>query len=102
MEKLIRDGKVAVVFSPGHSGSYVYDHQLPPDACFNVKVIKVVLGESRTSLEKTLKKEFPDATFYSPPELEVEWIDVGREFFIREYESAESIIYKDTVPWITA
>jgi hypothetical protein len=75
MDKVIVNGKVAVLYSPGFgSGWYTWNQQFPDPEVFKGGMM----------------------------DLEIQWIPVGTEFRISEYDGAESIELKDEAGWFTA
>jgi hypothetical protein len=78
MDKVIRDGKVAVLYSPGYGAGWFSWHGIE-ELLYDV-----------------------DGYFGGADDLEIEWVDVGREFRITEYDGSESIEYKDEVKWRAA
>jgi len=101
VEKLIRDGKVAVLVGCTRGDIYATHHDLEPTVCFTPRVALAVLKESTESLQEALRA-CHSGVFHNELNLYVDWIDVGREFYIHEEESMETIRYKDSIPWLTA
>ena len=100
MEKYIKDGKVAVLYSPGYgSGWYTWNREYP-ELIFDVKVVEYVLKlKSQMSvaydtmvLENYLKNKYPEIYIGSNlVELKIEWIAEGEEFKIAEYDGSEYV-----------
>ncbi len=112
MKKYIKDGKVAVLYSPGYGAGWYSWNQDMPDLLFDPDIVQFVLDHPwafTDGCDKT-KKEFisafhsryPDAYFGGWKDLRIEWITIGRQFRISEYDGFESIEYNDDVKWITA
>jgi hypothetical protein len=93
MEKLIRDGKVAVLYSPGYGAGW-YSWNAKYAACiFDPDVAKIILGESEGNVEKIVKAKYGEDFYFgsSLQNLTVEWLPVGTRFYIDEYDGFESI-----------
>ena len=102
MEKLIRDGKVAVIISPGWGSGWYSWHGIP-ELLYDPKVVEMVLNEE--DLENILKychEKYGDDNYFSPDELEVVWIQEGTKFMVHEYDGSESIRYEQEMRWLTA
>lgn len=106
-EKLIRDGKVAVLYSSGYGGEW--STQEITDAIreivlFHPDLVRIVLGESGADFETTLQSLLANVegefTVYCVPD--VEWLPVGSDFMITEEDGKETIHCKDDIKWITA
>jgi hypothetical protein len=95
MEKVIVDGKVAVLYSPGYgAGWYSWNKHLP-EIVFDSSIVKLVLEERFDELETFMTLKYSDVYLGGLTELEVEWIKIGRLFRITEYDGNEDIEYKD-------
>jgi hypothetical protein len=102
MDKVIRDGRVAVLYSPGYgSGWYTWNQEFP-ELIFSPAVVKLVEQEKFDELETYMELKYPEVFKGGMMDLEIEWIPVGTEFRIHEYDGAESIEIKDELNWLTA
>ena len=104
MDKLIRDNKVAVLYSPDFgSGWYSWNNQYP-EILFDPFIVKMV--EDNTSYETIMlycEEKYPGGYFGGASDLEIEWVDIGRDFRIDEYDGNETITFRDNDgDWITA
>jgi hypothetical protein len=97
MEKLIKDGKVAVAVSKGFGvGWSTWSDANPMDKRFNELILEGNLKEA-----EALAK---DLGYYSGglEDCEIEWVEIGTRFEIKEYDGNESLrIYVD-IPYYTA
>ena len=99
MEKVVRDGKVAVLFSRGYGagwGSWNYGvHEV---IMFHPKIVQMVEdGRKMDITEEWLEKELGLEGVYTGGRegLYIEWVPEGTKFRIDEYDGAESIITED-------
>ena len=103
MEKVIRDGHVAVLVSGGYGAGWYSWHGVE-ELLFDPVVVEMV--ESEKEPEDILKychdMYGQDEYFGGVDGLYIEWIPSGVEFIIEEYDGAESLKLKDKVKWITA
>jgi hypothetical protein len=110
MRKYIRDGKVAVLISPGFGSGWSTWNLNYPQMLFDPVIVEMLLnakeGEEEFvtgQIEAHVETNYPDASFISALEhLEVQWISVGTEFIVDEYDGNEWIVFKDQMAWITA
>lgn len=102
MEKLIRDGKVAVLVSPGFGAGWSTWNGYDEDAIFNKRLALAVLGESGESKEFAAQEEFPDFYHGGVEDLIVEWVSEGEQFYIDEYDGSESLIYAGDQKYFSA
>ena len=100
MEKVIIDGNVKVLYSPGYGAGF-YTWGAPVEAIFDPKLIKLVeennLEEAISYVEKTY-----DAYIGGVGQLRVELIPEGSKFIIDEYDGSESIQLLDSINYLTA
>ena len=103
IKKVMRDGQVGVLISHGW-GSGFYTWGAPLQAIFDEKLIYLIENEKFDEAVEYVSLTYSDADVYigGVHDLRVHWIDEGVEFFIDEYDGSESIVFKETVNWITA
>lgn len=110
MEKVIRDGKVAVLYSPGYgAGWYTWssDH---PEIVFHPKLVAIAEGvdPQPEDMEEFIAKEVlshkEDNYVYTGgwSTISIMWVEVGQQFIINEYDGHESIQYLDKIEHLTA
>lgn len=102
IKKLVRDGKVAVLYSPGFGAGWFTWNQEVPEIIFDPVIVDFVEKEQWDELKAFITLKYPDIYKGGLKDLQVEWLDVGTEFIINEYDGSESIEIKDYVGWITA
>ena len=102
MDKVIKDGKVAVLYSPGYgSGWYTWNQEFP-ELIFSPAIVKLVEQEKFDELETYMELKYPEVFKAGMMDLEIEWIPVGTEFRIHEYDGSENIELKEDLNWLTA
>ena len=102
MNKLIKDGMVAVLYSPGFgAGWYTWNYEYP-EILFDPAIVEFVEKEKWAELETYVILKYPEIYKGGMTDLEVEWMPVGTEFKIIEYDGAESIEYKENDHWMIA
>ena len=106
MNKVIRDGMVAVIYSPGFgAGWYSWNTDYPEILYDPVVVEWIEAGKPRdhrqTELELYLESTYPDA-YTSIDDLEIEWLEEDTLFKINEYDGSESIVTLENVKWMKA
>ena len=101
MNKVIRDGKVAVLISYGF-GSGFYTWGAPIEAIFDPKLVELIESEDFDGAEEYVMNTYPGVYTSGVGDLEVVWVDEGEEFIINEYDGSESIQLKSKTQWITA
>ena len=92
MKKMIRKGKVAVLYSTGYgAGWYTWNDDKCTDIVFDRDIVQAVLDKDFEKAKDIVSKKYPDAYLGGVYDLGVAWIDKGSEFEIEEYDGAESI-----------
>lgn len=95
IEKVIRDGKVAVVYSPGFGAGWsTWTTGLSP---FNPKVVEMVEKGEQNKITDDWCKENIGLDVYcgGVEDLEIEWLPIGTDFYIDECDGSESIVTSD-------
>lgn len=103
MDKVIRDGKVAVLYSPGYGAGW-FTWKAPIAAVFHPEIVALVENDEREKITEELCMKLFGTTFYlgGAEDLEIEWIPQGRAFRIEEYDGYESIEFSSDVEWLVA
>jgi hypothetical protein len=101
MNKVIKDGKVAVLISRGWGAGF-YTWGAPLEAIFDPKLVELVESRDYDSANEYVKNTYLQAYTGGVEDLEVVWVDEGEEFTIEEYDGNESIQFKSKTSWITA
>lgn len=96
LEKVIRDGMVAVLYSPGFgAGWYTWHHHLA--LVFHPRIVELVETDKRDEITEELLneilglKESNYVCAFGAGKLKIEWIKEGTHFHIDEYDGSESI-----------
>ena len=96
IKKVIRDGKVAVLYSPGFrfgAGWYTWNRNYP-ECIFSPEIVALVESDKRDEITDEYAEElFGSDYFYTggAHDLEIEWLPEGTQFTIYEYDGSESI-----------
>ena len=101
MEKKIKDGMVAVLYSPDFGAGWYSWHNIA-ELLFDPKVVDMVLEKTSTETIELYCRTVYGDHYYAGSDLEVAWVPTGTEFVIDEYDGAETITFKDKVTWVTA
>ena len=101
MNKVIKDGKVAVLISYGF-GSGFHTYGAPLEAIFDPKLVELVESEDFDGAEEYVMNTYPGIYTSGVGDLIVVWVNEGEEFIINEYDGSESIQLKSKTEWITA
>ena len=99
-EKYIKDGKVAVAYSPGYGAgwsTWVFDDTLTDTLIFHPDVINMILSNKQSEIDKDwlvehFGEEFKDVYCVGASNLNIEWVPVGTQFRIDEYDGSERVI----------
>ena len=101
MEKVIKDGKVGVLVSPGFGAGFS-TWGAPIEAIFNPTLIELVQQEKVQEAIDFVEKTWEDVYSGGVQDLRVFWVPEGSEFIIEEYDGSESLMLKTDYNWIKA
>jgi hypothetical protein len=106
MQKVIRDGKVAVLYSPGYGAGWYTWNTEHPECLFHPEIVAIVEagGMNEDDITEVAHRLFGEG-FYAGggDELKIEWIPQGEQFRVEEYDGSESITLRsDGEIWTTA
>ena len=105
VEKVIRDGKVAVLYSPGFGAGWSTwaDSDQLEIMMFHPKLVEAVENEVK-DIEPLLTELFGEESPYAGGwrDIEICWVPQGTKFIIDEYDGSESIELLDDIPYYEA
>ena len=101
MEKVIRDGKVAVLVSPGYGAGWYSWHSIE-ELVYDPSVVEWVESQELDKILAYMELKYPDVYCGGLEDLEVNWVHVGERFRIDEYDGAESLVLESEERWMTA
>ena len=102
MNKLVKNGMVAVIISPGYGAGWLtwngtHDYT---DMLFDPGLADLILNNAtKDKLLSYATLKWPDASLLGIDKLTVEWIPQGTAFRINEYDGNESIEIRDKINW---
>jgi len=103
--KLIRDGHVAIIYSPGFGAGWStwnteYDVE---ELIFDPGLADLILnGKSQDQIEAYVILRWPGVYTGGLEQAVVEWLAIGTEFKITEYDGSESLQFRNSDEWIIA
>lgn len=101
--KVVRNGKVAVLFSPGYGAGWSsWNRELGEDIIFDPTIVKYVEEDNKEALLSYVSLKYPEAYTGGLDGIEIKWIDEGTLFRIDEYDGFESIEILSDTNWIKA
>ena len=102
LNKIVKDGKVAVLYSPGFGAGWYTWNYAYPEILFDPAIVEFVEKDQWDELEMYVTLKYPDIYDGGLRDLKVRWLPQGSDFIINEYDGSESISLKDTMNWLTA
>ncbi len=102
MNKVERDGKIAVVYSPGFGAGWYTWNQEHPEMIFDPAVVDFVENKKEEELLAYAMLKWPDAYLGGIEDLRIQWVDKGALFRINEYDGSETIEFKENDSWMIA
>ena len=111
-DRVIKDGKVAVLVSPGYGGSWSYyvSGEYKNTFLFCPPIVNHLLecGEIEASEAEALMEEYTGLDEDDLPyvggasQLHIVWVEVGTKFRISEYDGAECLVRFNPDSYTTA
>jgi len=102
VDKVIRDGKVAILISPGFGAGWSTwaDHEIREQVLFDPIIVDWVENGKIGEVPIDHYNDF----FYSggAEDLVIEWLPVGTQFVVGEYDGSESIQILEDIDWSIA
>ena len=101
VQRLIRDGQVAVLVSPKYGGGwYSWNHN--EELLYDPSIAIWLENNEHDKIQAYLGLRYPTEYIGGLDGLVVEWIPVGTRFRIDEHDGAETLVLETNVKWLTA
>lgn len=95
MEKVIRDGKVAILISPGYGSGWYSCNPRYKELLFHPKLVAMVESGNQDEItEEWVRKELGIQDWIycgGAKSLDIEWLPEGTAFTVEDYDGSESI-----------
>lgn len=102
ISKVVRDGKVAVLYSPGFGAGWYTWNPEHPEIVFDPMIVDFIENGDLGKLENYMTMRYPGMYLGGLGDLTIEWIPEGTLFRIHEYDGNESIEIKEDLNWMMA
>ena len=101
MKMFKKDGKTAVLVSPGFGAGFSTWNK--PEMAIDFDLVEAFLSGDMTRFEYIVVEKYGENMYLGGMEnLTVEWVDEGKKFRIEEYDGSESVEIFDEASWFTA
>ena len=101
MDKVIRNGQVAVIVSPGHGAGWYSWHGIE-ELLFDPTIVAWIESDESDKIKHYITLKYPNEYFGDIGNLSIRWIAQGTAFKIDEYDGSESVSVRDQEEWIVA
>ena len=102
MDKVVRDGKVAVLYSPDYGAGWFSWNPECIEILFDPAMVELVEAESWEELKTYVALKYPDLYMGGIDNLNIEWVPEGALFVVQEHDGNEWIELRDQINWIQA
>lgn len=101
MKKLVRDGLVGLLISPGYGAGWSTwaDEEMRSFLLFDSELLEAFEQGTHITF---LGKKFPESRFIGTEDLVLKWIPEGTKFYIEEYDGYETVVTEEDIKWLTA
>jgi hypothetical protein len=102
MNKVIRNGEVAVLYSPGYGAGWFTWNKNNPECLYSPEIVDLL--ESNAPITDEVCEKLFGEDFYNggASKLVIKWLPINTMFEIKEYDGHESIELRDSTDWHTA
>ena len=104
MDKIERDGMIAVLVSPKHGAGWSTwaDEDQKEAMCMDARIVGLFLEEGGRAAAEAALKLFPNVYIGGAENLEVEWLPKGSQFEINEDDGDETLRTADSYLFMEA
>ena len=100
MKMFKKDGKTAVLVSPGFGAGFSTWNK--PEMAVDFDLVEAFLSGDKTRFAYILNEKYEKHYYGGVEDLEVQWVDEGKKFRVEEYDGNESLEVFDEEVWFTA
>jgi len=100
MKMFKKDGKTAVLVSPGFGAGFSTWNK--PEMAVDFDLVEAFLSGDKTRFAYILVEKYNNFYDGGVEDLEVQWVDEGKKFRVEEYDGNESLEVFDEEVWFTA
>ena len=101
MDRVIRDGRVAVLYSPGYGAGWYTSHYIEA-LIFDPSIVLWLENDEYDKIKHYVTLKYPDAYLGGLDDLTVKWLQEGTLFKIDEYDGNESVSVREEEQWFIA
>ena len=102
MDKVIVNGKVAVLIAPSFgAGWYTWNYN-HPEILFDPGIVSLIEAEKWDEMKTYVALKYPEIYAGAIDDIQVEWVTEGALFKVVEHDGAESIELKEDEGWLVA
>ena len=102
MDKVVRDGKVAVLYSPDYGAGWFSWNPERIEILFDPAIVELVEKGTWQELKTYVTLKYPDLYIGGMDDLKIEWVPEGTLFVIQEHDGNEWVELRDQINWIQA
>jgi hypothetical protein len=104
MNKLVRDGRVAVLYSPDYGAGWSTwaSAEIREAVLFDPAMVELVEQQKWEELQVYVTLKYPDMFCGGLRDLQIEWMPEGTQFIVEDYDGNESILKLESTDWYTA
>lgn len=92
VEKLERNGEIAVLYSPGYGAGWsTWGYNHAEAMLFDPEIAQAILAKDRQKAKEIFQRKYPEGYDGGLEQLKVEFVPKGTRFEIKEYDGNESL-----------
>lgn len=95
--RLIRDGMVAVLISPGYGAGWSTWNDEPERLLFHKDLVEAIEAGDRQKAEEIAEILCPGVYLGGLRDIQIKWLSIGTSFMVHEYDGHESIDTTDNL-----
>ncbi len=103
MDKVERDGFVAVLYSPDFGAGWFTWNPEHPELLFDPVIVQLVETDQHDQIEAYVASNYGEGVYLGGAhQLRLAWVPKGMRFRVSEYDGSESVVTEEEEAWQVA
>lgn len=101
MNKIVRDGKAAVIHTTTYGRGWFSWHN-SREALYDPELVAWIMDCYPVARLRYFEEKYPDFDSHTLERLDISWVPIGTRFMVQEYDGMEWVVCENEIDWEVA